>query len=298
MIKNGNIILSQSITKDLGLYVIDDQLEKVDSCYKKVYHKHIAEDYPHSQTESMEGGVVFETLVLGGGAKGQSQTELSLKNNGGKRVLQERIEIQAQRMIGYMYAKCVDFDMLNAQVPLISKYKPHVWLRGEMDIFPTRVDGNLAIIDLKSTKDIYSDFFTITPPRVYSCVNSCWGDADKVAKNQPLFYHYIARNFESTGLDTHVRFNPQSEAKYRHIFNQNNDYSDIEFWYFVAGIGVPKLERQLKTHQYNMDSRRWKVFENLVDTSVAEIREAINSNFKPNRKEHLCKSCAMKDVCK
>jgi hypothetical protein len=302
MIKNNNLILSQSVTKDLGLYVIDDQLEQVDWCAKKVYHKHVANDYPDTRSSAMEDGLVFETLLLGGGARGQSQSEISLKKNGGRRVLQDRIEIQAHRMYGYMYAKGVEIDQFKTQVPLIAKYANGIWIRGELDLFPVKVNGELAIIDAKSTKDVRSDFFTITMPRMVGCSNSSWGNLDDdgtpktIAKNQPLFYHFLARNFEKTGLDGHIKYKPENADMYSKLFSLNYDYSDISFYWFVAGL-CPDLNHQIKDFKYDMTPMRWALLDNLVNTAVNNIRGAIQNNFKPNPKESLCKSCALKDTC-
>jgi hypothetical protein len=297
MIKNGNVVLSQSITKELGLYVIDDQIEELEWCPKKLYHKFIANDYPDYKTDSMDAGIVAETLLLGGGAKGQSKESISTKKNGEKRVLQTRLEIQANRMYGYMFANGVRINKFNTQVPLIAKYSDNIWLRGEMDIFPVTVDGNISIVDFKSTKDIYSDFFTIVPPRVYACVNSCWGTPNKIAKNQPLFYHFLARNFESTGLDNLIKFSPENEEKYRNLFSLGYDYSECDFWYFIAGVGVKDLEGQLTKYQYSMNSHRGVLLDALVEVSISKIRHAIKTGFLPNKNEVLCKSCKMAKDC-
>lgn len=296
MIKNNNIILSQSITKDLGLLVIDEQVEEFDFCGKYIYEKYISETYPDSQSQSMLLGSYAETLLLGSGARGTITDSLPKLRNGKDSVAEGRIQTMMHRMYGYMYAHGIRIDRLNTQVPLIAKYKDKIWLRGEMDIFPTTVNGKLSVVDLKATKDINNTFFTINKEKVKAMSSGCWGDFDKIAKNQPLFYHHIARNFEATTLDGMIRYNNEKEEQYRWLFAQNNDYSDVDFYFFVAGIGKPDIDNQLTHYKYEWTKMREVLLDALIEESISRIRFLVKDEFKKN-KGYLCNKCALKDVC-
>ena len=298
MIKNGHIILSQSITKEAGLFVIDDQVEEVEWCPKRLYHKYIAEDYPRDPTHAMLEGLYGETLLLGSAAHGERQDDLPRKNDGSKRVSQIRIEKQMDRLYGFMYAHGVKLHEHNKQVRLIAKYRPHVWLTGEFDIFPTYIKGQPSIVDVKTTKDVFSDFFSIADRWVRTSCNHCWGNYDRIAKNQPLFYHHIARNFSELTLEQMIRFNEPQKAKYEWLYNQNEDFSDTNFYYFVAGIGKPEIDDQLRMYEYQYNNQREVLLDTLIQAAVGRIKEGLSTDFAAKPNKDICKSCALKNTCK
>lgn len=297
MIKNGNLILSQSMTKELGLFVIDDQVEEVAYCPKRFYAKYVEENYPDTCSTPMLQGKFAESILLGSGANGEVVDDLPRKRNGEKTVGQERIEKQMERLYGFMYAHGVRIKPFNTQVRLIAQYSKHVWLRGEFDIFPTLVDGRLSIVDVKTTKDVYSDFFSINDKYVRSSSTHCWGDYAKIAKNQPLFYHHIARNFTKIGLDGMIRFHKEHRDKYEALFAMGDAYDDVGFYFMVAGVGVPNLDDQLVMHEYEYTSSREILLEALISAATRRIRESIRNQFEPIPTESLCRSCALKDIC-
>jgi len=295
MLKNKHLILSQSETKELGVYVIDDQVEEIDFCPKRYYHKYIAEDYPRSPTPSMLKGLYFETLLLGSSAHGEKTTDLPRKKNGDKTAVQERIERQVHRLYGYMYAHGVRIRKNNVQLKLIAEYKPHVWLRGEFDIFPAIVDDKISIVDVKSTKDVYSTFFSIEEKWVRGSSNSCWGDFKRIVKNQPLFYHYIIRNFNKLPLSVLKRFNPEQYERYEGLYDQT--YDDVTFNFFVAGIGKEDIDDQLVRHEYEFNQARVILLDALIDAAIRRVKDAVNTQFEARPSNALCASCALKDLC-
>jgi hypothetical protein len=297
MIKNGNIILSQSTIKDLGVIVIDDQVELINYCQKQFYHKHVQNDYPRTASKSMKEGLYAETLILGSSARGEVVTSLPEKKRGGKTVTQERIEIQMQRLYGYMYAFGVKINQFNTQIPLIAQYSKGLWLRGELDLFPVFVDGRPSIVDIKTTKDVYSDFFSIDEKWVRKSLYSCWGNYKSLVKNQPIIYHFLARNFQRTGLDGLIRYKPEFEAKFRYLFEQKIDYNDTNFWFFVAGTGKAEYHDQLIRREYDWTPMREMLLHTMVDEAVRRVNDAINTNFSATPTKDVCKLCALKDVC-
>lgn len=297
LIKGQNIILSQSIVKELGIYVIDEQLHDVDFCPYRVYRKYISEDYPDVESEPMLYGKYGETHLLGGSAKGTSQWTLPHKKHGGLKEKHKRIDIQIQRLYGYMKAFGISWNENNVQVPLIAKYKDYVWIKGEMDIFPAMVDGKLSIIDTKFTKTVHSIFSSIKEEYIRHSTMSCWGNFDDIYKNQALMYLWLARNFKSTGLENLIKFSPQSEAKYNNLFEQHVDYNNTTFFFFVAGYDVPDISDEIRRFEYEWTDRRRGLFEYMIENALIRIQDCIDAEWKPNPKEHLCNSCALKDQC-
>ena len=297
MIKNDNIVISQSITKDLGLFVVDDQVYEMDFCPHKVYRKHILNDYPESSSEPMMYGKYGETHLLGGSAKGSSQWALPEKKRGGRSVKQDRIDIMIQRLYGYMQALGIEWSELNTQVPLIAKYSDHVWIRGEMDIFPVKVNGQVSIVDTKFTKSIDNIFSSIKEDNIRHSTVSCWGAFEDIQKNQPLMYHFLARNFQKTGLDNLIRYNPEKADTYSMLFNQNIDYSDTNFYFLVAGYDVPDISKQLNHYAYEWTTARSRLLDHLMETSIRKIQEGIAQEWNTNPKSHLCRGCALRDTC-
>lgn len=296
MIKNNHLILSQSETKELGLYVIDDQVEEIEWCPKRYYHKYIAEDYPQTPSESMLNGLYAETLLLGSSAHGEKVDEIPKKKNGESTTQEIRIKRQMDRMYGYLFAHGVTFNKNNTQVPLIAPYKQNVWLRGEFDIFPTTVNGQTSIVDIKTTKDIYSDFFSIADKWIRRSANSCWGSYNQIVKNQPLFYHWIARHFHETDEDMLKRFAPDHADKIDSLLTMN--FKDVNFWFFVAGIGKASIEGQLAKYEYEWTEMRRVLLDALVQNSITRVKEGIKTNFEARPNENICNGCALKDVCK
>jgi hypothetical protein len=289
------------MTKELGLFVIDDQLITVDWCPKRFYHKYIADDYPYTESTGapspMEIGLYGESHLLGGSARGMTTTDLRLKKNGTKYIDHDRVDIQLQRMYGYMYAMGARWGVHNVQVPLIAKYRDNVWIRGEYDVFPTMFNGELSIIDTKFTKDVENIFSSTSEKNIRHATISCWGDYDNLQKNQALFYHFIARNFKAVGVENMIKYKPDKAAIYQYLFSQKHDYENINFIFMVAGYGVRDLTHQLKHFEYRMDRRRHILFEYLVDMSIERVNDGMKNKFEANKKTHLCKKCEMRNVC-
>ena len=241
-------------------------------------------------------GSYGETILLGSGARGSVTSTLPTLKNGKEPVAQARINTMMQRLYGYMYAMGVRIDPLNVQVPLVAKYKNNVWLSGELDLFPVIVNDIVSVIDIKTTKDIHNTFFTIDEEKVKSCSSGCWGSYNKIAKNQPLFYHHLVRNFKSATLEGLIRYRPDKEQTYRRLFTQEIQ-SDTMFYFFIAGIGSPKIYDQLVHYGYEYTTMREKLLETLVESAVARVSQITKEGFKPNKKDHLCNSCALKNIC-
>lgn len=297
MIKNNQITISQSITKSLGVYVIDEQVESVQFCPKKIWHMYFECDYPNEMKRIFFDGLYFETKLIGGSSRGEKTDTYPRKKNNNKYVSQVRLDRQVDRMHGYMVSKGIKWGVHNTQTPLIAKYRENVWLRGEMDIFPTLIDERVSIIDIKTTTDVNNDFFSFRDDKIGYSSASCWGKKNCIAKNQPLFYHFLARNFKKLPLSHMIKFRPDKEEMLHWLYSQEYNMEECSFWFFVAGYGKPQIDGQITTLQYDMSPARVDLLECLVETSIERVRECVRTDFKAAPEEHLCRSCNMKDKC-
>lgn len=287
------------MSKELGVFVVDERLVLVPFCPYRYYRKFVTNDYPWSPTEPMQNGLYFETRLIGGSAKGQALTTLKRKRNGEMTAVNKRIHTMVDRMGVYMAMNNVSFGPENTQSRLWAKHKYGVLLRGEMDIFPTTVNNHPAIVDIKTTVNVTNSFVSMKNIRLSS--NFCYGNDKYLSKNQPLFYHFIARNYPDVGIDFHKMKNPDSSDQYDFLFSDkahrwSND--DLSFYLFIAGIGTPKLDNQLKTIEYQWSTKRESLLDEVVEASMTRNDTAMIQSFKPSGHETLCGSCAFKDVCK
>lgn len=309
MIKNNNIVISQSITKDMGVYVIDEQVESVPFCPKKIWHMHFANDYIRVSKQIFIDGLYFETKLIGGSSRGEKTDTYPIQKNGKPYVAQTRLDRQVDRMHGYMKARGLTWHRNNTQVPLLAKYRENVWLRGEFDIFPTFVDSRLSIVDIKTTSNVNNDFFSFNDDKIGYTSASCWGKKNCLAKNQPLFYHFLARRFKDMSLGNMVKFRPDKEEMYSWLYSTDYDMEDCAFWFFVAGYKVGKekgreydvheseLDGQLTDYLYEYSPERELLLECLVETVLDRVRTCIRTDFKAVPSEKVCGGCGMKEVC-
>lgn len=120
-------------------------------------------DKTHQMTSSdaMDRGVFFETLCLGSGVHGKVLHDLPRLKNGNKSVAQQRIELQAQEFPAILAAHRMQVD--ETDIYLEYEIEPGIWICGTLD-FRSPIwddtDGPVpeAIIDLKLTQNIYSQF--------------------------------------------------------------------------------------------------------------------------------------------
>lgn len=297
LLPNGE--LSQSMTKELGLFVIDDTIVTTMFCPKRFYYKYMTKEYKETTSLAMKHGLYFETRILGKGAKGNNMSSLKLNKNGTKKAANKRIDRQADRLYGYMYAHGVRLNKYNRQVLLFAEHDAGVILRGEMDIFPVHINGKPVIIDIKSTGSIHNTFFSRKEDWIRMTSSSCWGDFPSIAKNQPLIYHYIARNFLSFGLEQTIDLVPERESQYNLLFEECDliELDDTGFIFMVAGIGKKDISDQLVHYSYPYNRESEMLLDELVSESILRAEEAALSGYEPRGCKVLCRSCPMKDIC-
>jgi hypothetical protein len=163
---------SQSMMKDL---------ERKDGCPYKWYHNWVKKEIPRDGSELMDYGRYFETLVIGGSARGDALHELPLTKTGKKTANQERIDEQARYALEMLHNKnhkdYLSIDVLDTQIKL---YDKDINFEGVLDISGRYLDGRAVIADLKLTSDIDATYGPYP-----------WGDLDRIDFIQMILYSYL-----------------------------------------------------------------------------------------------------------
>lgn len=297
-----HILLSSSLTKELGLYVCDDELITTDHCPKLVRAKYI-DDEPIDDisSEAMLQGKYFETKCLGSGRSGEVTDDLPRLKNGEKSAAHKRIDEQVFKFKKIIAERGMNINIFNTQMKLIAKYKEldlmgekyTVWITGELDVFPTIIDyTKLAIVDLKLTKDVTNEFFT--PSLARQCANGCWGSPQYIAKNQPLFYHFLVRNIN---LKHVLQYNKGDEEKIEAVITDQvmRLAQDATFYYLVFGSKAKtSAEHQYRVVEYKLTHQRELLFEQLVDNATQIYLENDRHGWQANPISEICKRCPIK----
>jgi hypothetical protein len=229
--------LSQTIIKQ----VTNRNGEYKEICPRAFYEMYIQRNY-RDVTLPMLHGIYGETLVLGGGAKGQKVTDLPRhKKTGNKLTIQLNIEEQAHRVPIWLNEKGISIiPGVNTQVPIVKRFDNNTLIATEIDIFPTPFlnDGkyNLAVIDLKFTSNIDNTFG-----------NYCWGAPEFIDHIQADLTYWLLQDFD---MELNIKYNPEKEPIYRSIFENEAITKMIEseqiiFVYFVIGYNKQPLEEQV-----------------------------------------------------
>lgn len=184
------IFIHQSLIKRLQY-----KGEKINQCWKKVWHTELLCDYNNPMTKSMTFGVFFETLCIG---KSNSDPiyDLKRKRNGDKTIDQVRIEEQA-----YLFKNTLDkYGIIlipdgqgsyrNVQVSQKIKHEMEgyedidIYVEGVADIISPvsygKYNYDTAVIDLKLTLNRESNYGYY-----------CWGTPEYMDHIQAFIYSYI-----------------------------------------------------------------------------------------------------------
>jgi hypothetical protein len=243
-----DIVISTSLIKALFL----KNTLREDVCMKKVKALHFdgAESIP---TESMNYGLYFETKALGESARGQTLHDLERKLNGTKTAIQERLDTQIDMLkLGLIEHFIQIVPKVNTQVEVWKRWNEDVILRVTFDIFPTPILYNgeilsIAAVDLKTTKDLDSDFGEY-----------CWGRPEDMDHTQLVMQHYVVKEFD-------IKLN-QEKSPYifeRGLIRQErlDALNNLPVFYWVFEHGTKMRNTLIKV--------------NVDNTKLAELKETI-----------------------
>lgn len=291
-----NYTISQSLIKKFL-----KKGEEIPVCPKLIYETAITGNIEIPPTEPMLKGSYFETLTLGSGRGGHKTLDLprkaitkdqEAKNTariekgeeplpGAKRIDQIRIEEQAERFKILRAQRQMMISEYNTQVPIYKKWEhnPEVFIRGELDIFPTPILGKeglqMAMVDLKLTADIdneYGDF--------------CWGDPFRMDHIQGQTYHYLVRDIDPL-LNKGVRDIVTEPV--RNIINNNQ----VLFLYWVFSYGSGDLKD--KFVRYDWDKVREAEFHESVRKTVSIIEDYESQEWPAVPEYERCIKCPINE---
>jgi len=268
-------------------------------CPKNIYYTEIEPIEERVPTRPMLDGSYFETLTLGGGRGGHKTLDLPRKKlttkqerdnrvlvekgeeplQGAKMISQIRIEEQAERFNILRAQRQIMLTEYNTQVPIVKEWQEGVFIRGELDIFPTPVLGReglqMAIIDLKLTGDIDNEFGD------YS-----WGSPDRMDHIQPQMYHYLVRDIDfslNKGLEVIVT------SSVRNMISDNN----VLFLYWVFSYGSGDLRD--KFVRYDWDSNKEAELHESIRKTVALLQEYEAEVWPAKPEYERCEKCPLLD---
>ncbi len=275
--------------------------DEIPICPKNIYETVIDPEVETPPTEPMLKGSYFETLTLGSGRGGHKTLDLPRKRLtkkqeaenvlreekgedailGGKRLDQIRIEEQAERFKILRAQRQIVISEFNTQVRIYKKWEenPSIFLRGELDIFPTPVLGRdglqMAIIDIKLTQKIDNDFG-----------DYCWGAPEHMDHIQGQMYHYLIRDVDySINKDLReIVTQPVKEMIAR---------NDVLFLYWVFSYGSGDLRD--KFVRYDWDKNKEAEFKQSVRRTISIIEDNEAKGWLAEPEYERCNKCPISD---
>lgn len=266
-----------------------------DICPRAIYEQFITKKFRHVTPPMMEG-IYGETLMLGGGAKGQKVIDLPRhKKTGEKLKAQRSIEEQALRFPIWCNEKGISvIKGVNTQLPIVKRLDgdDKVLIRTELDLFPTpffmsNKDSYVpAIIDLKMTANVQSEWG-----------DYCWGAPEFIDHIQADMAYWMIQDFD---MELNLKFNPEKEEIYQSVFGNKAMRKMIEsekfvFVYFIVGYKKEPLEEQVNfiyrayrdPNGSDFRQREWK---ERARKTLAQLSEWRANNWPP-LEGNRCQKC-------
>jgi hypothetical protein len=287
-----HIIISPSMTYDMGLYVCDDEIINTESyCPKKLYRLHVENSAEPIQTQSIKQSNYFKSLCIGTEAE-----PLERNLNGSKKVVDIRIGKAANNFKREAAKRFINVNDYNQNMPLMCRMgyinvgedKYCIWLTHTVDVFPTTIDmKELTMIDLRLVKNIEDDFFT--PSKVTEVSHRCWAVPQYIAKNEALFSHKLVRNIDA---DILKQWKPELSDKYDTVLSDQvvKLAEDTSLYYMVF---ESKESMQFKMVKYNWNENRQKLLSKLVDEAVHVYLECESNKWEAKPSTVNCKNCSI-----
>jgi len=296
-----HIILSSSMTTALGLFVCDDEILTVDHCPKYAKARHIGdESIVDKDSKSVLQKKYFRTQCLGTYKDGECLNDLPRLSNKSKGVEQKRIDLQVLEYHKLIAERNINVNIYNTNMALIAFFGQieigdddySVWLKDEISIFPTVVDySDFAMVDLELTRDVYNDFFA--PGQVRKVSGSCWGSPQYIAKNKPLFSHYIVRNMDKDHI---LRLNADNTEKVEALITDQviRLSKDAKFYYIVFGHTSSKSnKKQTRVVKYEWNKKRSSLLDELVSKALDIYMENKVNGWVANPISEICNKCPL-----
>lgn len=270
--------------------------EEREYCYRKIYLTKIAKTIKSEKTIPMLSGSYFETQCLGK-SSGKPINDLPRKKltkkiiaentvrklkgekllKGGKYLDHLRIDDQIYRFKTLIRKHQIIISDLNVQVPIYTRWDKDedIMLKAELDIFPTTIlingELNAAIIDLKLTADIHSEYGEY-----------CYGKPEYLDLIQAKMYHYVIRNIDP-------KLNPNlSELISGSIQNLIND-NRVQFLLWIFNYKKTVLED--KFIQVKWDGNKQAELNESIRKTIGILNMGEQQEWPTNPSYDLCKKC-------
>jgi len=270
--------------------------EEREYCYRKIYLTKIAKTIKTERTAPMLSGSYFETQCLGKSSgpaindlPRKKLTKKMIAENSVRKIRGEplikgekyldhlRIDDQIHRFKALIKKHQIIISNLNVQVPIYTKWDKDesVMLKAELDIFPTTIliDGelNAAIIDLKLTADIHSEYGEY-----------CYGKPEYLDLIQAKMYHYVIRNIDP-------KLNPAlSELVSGSIQNLIKD-NRVLFLLWIFNYKKNVLED--KFIQVKWDGNKEAELNESIRKTIGILEMGEKEQWPTNPTYELCKKC-------
>ena len=310
------IMISNSMSKDMHIYVIRDELEdrsynngKLSFCPKYI-KEHYINDGESQSSSNMDNGVYFESQCIGAGRGGKTLDTLPRKKNGGLSATNIRINKRIDD-----YHKFITTNGLavvpnyNTQFPFVSFYDlefygdeiVEIFIKGDIDIFPIMYKDELYMIDLKLTEDVDSKFFNFTS---LNGGYSCWGEPENLFKNQPLIYHEGVRRLDRKVLYDHLHLQgtPENQKNVRDKYDflltdgviEASKHCNFGFLVFGHGANTKNSKHpSMKFVKYPWTSKRKQLARQLIMSTTNAYMDCVALNWKAIKSDS-CSKCKLK----
>ena len=298
--ENGSLMLSQSIMKGLGFDIFDGQLQEFEVC-PRLFKYYYVDDNQMRASEPMNWGVYFESQCIGGGRGGKAMQswEMPRLQSGDKSLVHKRIDAHIREFKPNCEKLGLEFSEYNTQMPLIAKYSNKVFITGVCDIFPCNVTDNMAIVDLKYTKNVNSSYIDFDKKYSFS---SAWGNYQFLSKIQAITYRWMAKNLELRLL--HYYWDASGYSR-EQGFIMTNDFIELLkdipvdfYWYVVGSSKWSTIDEQFSWIKFQGEVFEDSVFDSLVQSSVRKFVEMRQNDFPEKYIGYVCNGCPLKLECK
>lgn len=311
------IVISQSVCKGLGFRLIANQVQDLqygNANLCPAYFKYRYIDGNFRTSNPMTQGIVLESNLIGGGAKGQVQMELPLLKSGKVSTAQQRIMAHKDRFDKW----CLERDIIicenNTQMPIMCEApfkvgNNRVILNGTVDIFPVTINKKPYIVDIKWTSGriyrINKDSGEIEPNLTWSSEDNpitqdvCYMNKDFMNVLQAVLYIYIVNNMNMGWLKRFWR-----DEGFENRFDWLEEYLDrikkngVKFgWLVFSGAPTTGYDNGMYWRDHEPKNGEVSILMELIRSASERFLEWESENFKEVY-GYDCPKCPLKEKCK
>lgn len=292
--------MTQSLTKELGFFVVEEDIEEQPICPYQFYKKNISKEVKKPPSEPMALGLKLEQGTLGASAKDDKYEIEKDKRTGKPRAKERRVD---EHILAFPAManreQIVVYKDFNTQVGITKHYRDEWYVHGTLDIFPTTKLSKVgnkpkmvnAIIDQKATGNINNKWFSEN--NLMSSI-SCYGNPKFLAKNQGLIYKWLTQDIDPE-LNQHLF----DDYGWNKEFLQKINQIDFMFYLMVHDLSKDISESDDKVRFFLMkwNERREQLLYKLLDMSIQAYEYYEKEGWKPNpSNEKRCAECPLTEL--